>query len=92
MAQLGSQRHERAIGEQELKRRKLAQKALEKQHERDRQRENHEFRMAQMRLMIAQRGSATTQPTQSHTLGEFGELSLMSDNLLPSHPYSETPY
>ena len=65
LVQLGSQRHEWAIGEQELKRQKLAQKALEKQHECDRQRENHEFWMAQMCLMIAQQGSAGTQPANS---------------------------
>ena len=46
---LGTQKHECAIGELDLKRRKLKNKAMEKQH----QREQHEFRMMQMRVMMS---------------------------------------
>jgi hypothetical protein len=44
---LWTQRHEQALGEQELKCRKLDHKALEKQH----QREQHEYRMLQIWVM-----------------------------------------
>jgi hypothetical protein len=44
LERLGTQRHERALGDQELKRKKLEQKTMEKQHqrERDRERDQHE--------------------------------------------------
>jgi hypothetical protein len=54
LERLGTQKHERAIGELELKRRKMEHKAMEKQHQREREREEHEFRMLRMRLMITQ--------------------------------------
>jgi hypothetical protein len=55
---IGLQKHERALRELDLKRRKLENKAKEQQHQRDREREQHEFRMMQMRMMIAQNQQA----------------------------------
>lgn len=63
LERLGTQKHERAIGELELKRVKLENKAMEKQHQREREREQHEYRMLQMRLMISQnQQSPVTRP------------------------------
>ena len=45
---LGTQKHERVIGELELKRRKLENKAMVQQHQCEREREQHEFRMLQL--------------------------------------------
>jgi hypothetical protein len=39
LERLGTQKHERVLGEQELKRQKLEQKAMDKQHQRERERE-----------------------------------------------------
>lgn len=92
---LGTQRHERAIGEQELKRRKLEQKALEKQHECDHQRELHEFRMMQMRVMLAQRATGATQPEAQPSFEGFGLLADLNDpELPPAHlfPSTSTPF
>jgi len=44
----GTQKHERAIGELELKCRKLENKATEKQHQHEQERKQHEFHMMQM--------------------------------------------
>ena len=51
---LGAQKHERAIGELELKHRKMDHKVMEKQHQREREHELHEFHMLQMWLMMTQ--------------------------------------
>jgi hypothetical protein len=75
---LGAQKHERAIGELELKRRKLENKAMDKQH----QREQHEFRMLQMQLMMTQNQQTAPQSQPQLALDSFG---LISD-LLPPPP------
>src|SRR6266849_10803287 len=51
---LGAQKHEHAIGELELKHRKMDHKAMEKQHQCECEHELHEFHMLQMRLMMTQ--------------------------------------
>jgi hypothetical protein len=45
LERLGTQKHKRALGEQELKHHKLEHKVMEKQHQRERECEQHEFRM-----------------------------------------------
>jgi predicted NodU family carbamoyl transferase len=60
LERLGTQKHERAIGELELKRRKLENKAMEKQHQREREREQHKIRMMQMRMMMSQNQHAAS--------------------------------
>src|SRR6266852_5317803 len=54
LERLGTQKHERAIGELELKRRKLENKAMERQH----QHEQHKFHMMQMQMMMSQNQQA----------------------------------
>src|SRR6266852_575213 len=54
LERLGAQKHERAIGELELKRRKMDHKAMEKQHQREHKHKLHEFHMLQMQLMMTQ--------------------------------------
>jgi hypothetical protein len=83
---LGTQKHERVLGELDLKHRKLEAKAMEKQHQRDCEREQHEFRMLQMRLMLTQNQQAApmmqSQPQSS--LGGLGFMAELADNTLPS--------
>jgi hypothetical protein len=78
---LGTQKHERAIGELELKRRKLENKAMEKQHQREHEREQHEFRMMQMRMMISQNRQAAPMmmPPQNQVSQPFEGLGLMAE-------------
>ena len=92
---LGIQKHERAIGELELKRRKLENKAMEKQHQREREREQHEFRMLQMRLMMSQNRQAVPAMMQTQnqpSLGGFGLMAELDGATLPSDPSPLTPY
>ena len=81
---LETQKHERAIGELELKRRKLENKAMEKQH----QREQHKFRMMQMRMMMSQNRQAAPMmmPPQNQANQPFKGLRLMAklNDTLPS--------
>src|SRR6266849_3423149 len=51
---LEAQKHERAIGELELKHRKMDYKAMVKQHQRECEHKLHELCMLQMRLMMTQ--------------------------------------
>ena len=53
LERLGTQKHERAIGELELKRHKLENKVMEKQHQCERERKQHEFCMLQLWLMVS---------------------------------------
>ena len=88
---LGAQKHERAIGELELKRRKLEHKAMEKQH----QREQHEFRMMQMRMMISQNRQTAPMTIPSQNQPSFEGFSLMGElngASLPSESPSLSPY
>ena len=91
---LETQKHERAIGELELKRCKLENKAMEKQHQRECERKQHELCMMQMRMMMSQ-GWQTVLAIQSQNHPLFKELGLMAelnDATKPSesslHPYS----
>jgi hypothetical protein len=94
LERLGAQKHERAIGELELKRRKLENQAMEKQHQREREREQHEYRMLQMRIMMSQgqQGAATRLPamTQPHGQPLFDGYGLMAELNADSLP-SENP-
>ncbi len=99
---LGAQKHERAIGELELKHRKMDHKAMKKQHQHEREHELHEFRMLQMWLMMTQNQQTALgmqvpgmqvpgmqAPPQS-SLDGFG---LMSELTLPESSSSlSTPY
>jgi hypothetical protein len=85
LERLGTQKHERVLGELELKRRKLENKAMEKQH----QREQHEFRMMQMRMMMSQNRQAAApmmMPPQNQVNQPFEGLGLMAElnSTLPS--------
>jgi hypothetical protein len=84
------QKHERYIGELELKRRKLENKAMEKQHEREREREQHEFRMLQMRMMLSQNQQMVPGTMQRQNQSSFGGFGLMNELNDPSLP-SESP-
>ena len=87
LERLGTQKHERAIGELALKRRKLENKAMEKQHQREREREHHEFRMLQMRMMLSQNQqtvAGTMQRQNQSSFGGFGLMDELNDSSLPS--------
>jgi hypothetical protein len=92
LERLGTQRHERAMGEQELKRRKLEQRGMEKRHQREREHEQHEFHMLQMRMMMSrnQQGAGAAaammqSPTQTQPSYEgLGLLAELNDGLIPS--------
>jgi hypothetical protein len=87
LERLGMQKHERAIGEQELKRRKLERKVMEQQHQREREREQHEFRMLQMRMIMSRNQPATPMaqsPLASQSPYEgFGLMAELNDGTLP---------
>jgi hypothetical protein len=97
LERLGTQKHERAIGELELKRRKLENKAMEKQHQREREREQHEFRMLQMQLMMTQnrqQTAPTMRPQPQSSLNGFGLMAELTGSVLPSESSSSlsTPF
>lgn len=91
---LGIQKHERALGELELKRRKLENKAMKKQHQHERKRKQHEIRMMQMRMMMTQNQQATAMqlPTimQAQNQPIFEGYGLLAE-LNTGSPSSETP-
>ena len=97
---LGAQKHERALVQMELKRRKLEQKELEERHRCEQQHEEHEFRMMQMRVMMAQRPTGASPvaqpPAQSQAAFEgFGLLSELNSGVLPpsrAFPDTTTPF
>jgi hypothetical protein len=91
---MGSQKHERVIAELELKRQRLDHKATRERYQREREREQHEFRMLQWR--VAQRApgvaSALTLPQDPGSL-DFGLMGvadttpdLSSSSLVPFPP------
>ena len=88
LERLGTQKHERAIGELKLKRRKLENKAMEKQHQRER--EQHEFRMMQMRIIMSQNQRAAPVMMQPQNQPSFDGLGLMAElqSESPLTPYS----
>jgi flagellar biosynthesis GTPase FlhF len=93
LERLGTQKHERAIGELELKRRKLENKAMEKQH----QREQHEFRMMQMRMMMTQNQQTAPVMTQSRPHNQalfdgFGFMPGLDGAALSSESPSLSPF
>jgi len=89
----GTQKHERAIGELDLKRRKLENKAMEKQHQREREREQHEFRMMQMQLMISQNPQAAASAMmQSRDVTSQGFMAHLDAATLPSGSSSSLPF
>lgn len=94
LERLGTQKHERAIGELELKRRKLENKAMEKQHQREREREQHEFRMLQMRLMVTQRQqTALMMPSlPQSSLDGLGLMDELTGNTPESSSSLSTPF
>ena len=75
LKRLGTQKHERTIGELKLKRRKLENKAMEKQH----QHEQHEFRMMQMRVMMSQGWQGASMMMQSQNQPSFEGIWLMAE-------------
>ena len=80
LERLGTQKHECAIGELELKCCKLENKAMEKQH----QCEQHEFRMMQMRMMMSQNWHTVPTMTQDQLSFEgFGLMAELNDTTLP---------
>ena len=83
LERLGAQKHERAIGEQELKRRKLEQKVMERQHQREREREQHEYRMMQMCIVMAQNQRATPSSGSQPPYKGLGLMAELNDALLP---------
>jgi hypothetical protein len=93
LERLGTQKHERAIGELELKRRKLENKAMEKQHQREREREQHEFRMMQMRIMMSQNRQTAPMMVQSQSqpsFDGFGLLAELNSATLPPETQSQS--
>jgi hypothetical protein len=90
LERLGTQKHERAIGELALKRRKLENKAMEKQHQREQEREHHEFCMLQMRMMLSQNQQTVPGTMQRQNQSSFGGFRLMDELNDPSLP-SESP-
>jgi hypothetical protein len=90
LERLGTQKHERAIGELALKHRKLENKAMEKQHQREREREHYEFRMLQMRMMLSQNQQTVPGTMQCQNQSSFGGFGLMDELNDPSLP-SESP-
>src|SRR5712672_2541219 len=83
---LGTQKHEQALGEQELKRRKLEQKVIERQHqcEHEREREQHEYRMLQMRMVMLQRSQGAPVMQNQPSFDGFGLLAELNDPMLLS--------
>jgi hypothetical protein len=90
MEYLRKQKHERVIGELELKRRKLENKAMEKQHQREHKHEQHEFRMLQMRIMMSQNQQMALTMMQPQNQASFGGYGLMAELNDPSL-MSESP-
>ena len=95
LERLGTQKHERALGEQELKRRKLEQKVIERQHQREREREQHqreverereqhEYRMLQMRMVMLQCSQGAPVMQNQPSFDGFGLLAELNDPTLSS--------
>jgi hypothetical protein len=85
---LGTQKHERALGELELRRRRINQKTLDRRHQRERKREQHEIRMMQMRLALSQNQQGTSMamepPAQTQSYGCLGLMDELNDGSLPN--------
>lgn len=83
---LRAEKHEHAITKDELKHRKLDQKVLKAQH----QREQHEFQMMQMCLVMAQRGVSMGQ-SSAQIEPSFEGLGLL-DQLNATLPFACQSY
>jgi hypothetical protein len=84
---LGTQKHERAICELELKHHKLENKALEKKHQHEREHEQHKFCMMQMRMIMSQGQQAVAgmiQPQNQPSFDGFGLLDELNNASLSS--------
>ena len=103
LERLGTQKHEWALGEQELKRRKLEQKVIERQHQcerereqhqrelehEQREREQHEYRMLQMRMVMLQCSQGAPVMQNQPSFDGFGLLAELNDpTLLSASSYS----
>ena len=97
LERIGTLKHERMIGELDLKRLKLENQALDKRHQREHEREQHEFRMMQMQLMISQNPQAAASVMmQSRDLtsqgpGQFKFIPELDAATLPSGSSSSLP-
>ena len=91
---LETQKHKCALGELELKRRQLKNKAMEKQHQREHKCEQHEIHMMQMWMMMTQNQQATVMrlPTMMQAQNQpiFEGYRLLAE-LNAGSPLSETP-
>lgn len=95
LERLRTQKHERFLVELELKRRKLDNKAMEKQHQREREREQHEYRMMQMRIMMSQNQQSAVgvmQPPKQPLFDGLGLIDELNDPSMPSGSSSLAPY
>jgi hypothetical protein len=91
---MGTQKHERVIGELRLKERRLEAKTLEKQYQREREREQqqHQLRMLQMQMMMTQGQNqrvfpamaAMMQPPNQPPLDGFSLMPDLGEAALPS--------
>ena len=88
LERLGTQKHKRAIGELELKRRKLDHKVMEKQHQHEREREQHEFRMMQMQMIMSQNRPSAMVQSQNQSFEGLGLMADLNDAMLPSESTS----
>ena len=89
---LGTQKHEHAIGELDLKHRKLENKAMEKQHQHKHEHEQHEFCMMQMWVLMSQGQQAVpVMQSQNHPLFEgLGLMGELNDAMPPSEFHLNT--
>ena len=82
---MGIQKHKHALVELELKCHKLENWAIEKQHQREREREQHEIHMIQLCMMLAWQ-STQTMPLLPSFEG-LGFMRELNDPTLPSTSY-----
>jgi hypothetical protein len=88
---LGTQKHERAIGELELKHCKLKNKAMEKQHQCEWEHEQHQFCMMQMQMMMAQNWQGMPMIMQGQNRPLLGLMAELNDATVPSETLSSYP-
>jgi hypothetical protein len=92
LERLGTQKHEHAIGELDLKCCKLENKAMEKQHQHEHKREQHEFCIMQMQVLMSQGQQAVpAMQSQNHPLFEgLGLMGELNDTMPPSEFHFNT--
>jgi hypothetical protein len=79
---LGTQKHKHAIGELELKCRKLDHKVMEKQHQCEH--EQHEFHIMQMQMIMSQNQPLAMMQSQNQSFEGLGLMANLNDAMLPS--------